>query len=295
MTSRRYLPSLSLLTAFEAAARTESFTGAAGLLNLTQSAVSRQIKALEEQIGITLFIREKQKVRLTAVGTRYAEDIRKALKIISNASISIQTNPDGGVLNLAILPSFGSHWLAPRLSSFLDTNPGITINFTTRMKPFDFDVEPLDAAIHYGLPSWSNVESAFLMSETVIPVCAPGFFEGQSEVSIEQILSSPLFHHSSRPNAWVDWFKAHGVITESIKGMAFDQFATAAQAAKNGLGLALLPRFLIERELAKGELIPANSSLQQSEQAYFLVWPKNKSDFPPLVSFKNWIVSTSCK
>ena len=173
LTPRRFLPSISLLTAFEAAARTGSMTVAAHELSLTQSAVSRQIRALEEQLGLELFIRERQTIRLTAAGDAYAREIREALRKISTASFNLRANPRGGTLNLAILPTFGTRWLAPRLPKFLAQNPGVTINLATRLSYFDFRTETLDAAIHFGEPNWPGAEMALLRSEEVIPACSP--------------------------------------------------------------------------------------------------------------------------
>src|SRR5262245_56643181 len=138
LASRRFLPSISLLAAFEAVARTGSVPAAARELDLTQSAVSRQIKALEEQLGVELFLRERQTVRLTLAGDSYAREIREALRRISSASLNLRANPHGGTLNLAILPTFGTRWLAPRLGRFLSKNPGVTINLVTRLSSFDF-------------------------------------------------------------------------------------------------------------------------------------------------------------
>lgn len=133
--TRRFLPSLALLSAFEAAARTGSVTAAARELSLTQSAVSRQIKALEEQLKVELFVRERQTIHLTAAGEAYACEVREALLKISTASLNLRANLGGGTLNLAILPTFGTRWLAPRLPTFLASNPGITINLATRLYP----------------------------------------------------------------------------------------------------------------------------------------------------------------
>src|SRR5262245_36086503 len=126
--ARRFLPSISLLAAFEAAARTGSVTAAAKELSLTQSAVSRQIIALEEQLGVELFVRERQTIRLTPAGDGYAREIREALRRISSASLNLRANPHGGTLNLAVLPTFGARWLTPRLGKFLGANKGIAIN-----------------------------------------------------------------------------------------------------------------------------------------------------------------------
>jgi len=122
---RRFMPPLAHLQAFEAAARLGSVTAAARELHLTQSAVSRQIKGLEELLEVELFVREKQSLHLTPGGTAYARDVREALRKISTASLQLRANPLGGTLSLAILPAFGTRWLAPRLPDFLSKHPGI--------------------------------------------------------------------------------------------------------------------------------------------------------------------------
>ncbi|VAW21485.1 Transcriptional regulator, LysR family [hydrothermal vent metagenome] len=290
---RRFLPSTSLLIAFEAAARTASFTKAADELNLTQSAVSRQIKTLENQLGIDLFTRERQRVKLTIAGARYALEVREALNKIANASMMLQINPGGGTLNLAILPTFGSRWLAPRLLKFLKNSPGVTVNFSTRLKPFDFSVEQFDAAIHFGQPVWPGAQMAFLMNETILPACSPKFLAEHRLSSPQQLALVQLIHLSSRPDAWERWFRLHNVSSVKNSGMVFDQFATAAQAAHHGIGVALLPRFLIKRELAEGELVPALDLPLESQDAYYLVWPGRRADHPPLVAFRKWIIRES--
>ncbi len=290
ISSRRFLPSISQLTAFEAAARSLSFTLAAQELDLTQSAVSRQIKALEEQLGVALFVRERQKVRLTAAGETYVRDVRTALSTLASASITLHANPGGGMLDLAILPTFGARWLAPRLAGFLERHPGITIHFSTRLKPFSFADERFDAAIHFGRPDWPESKAVFLMEETVIPACAPDFRDRYRAETASQLAQVPLIHLSSRPDAWRRWFATHGLASGGSAGMVFDQFATAAQAARHGLGVALLPEFLIERERTEGDLVPAMDAPLRSEEAYYLVYPNGRAGYPPLVAFRQWLV-----
>lgn len=288
--SRLYLPSISLLSAFDAAARALSFTQAARDLNLTQSAISRQIKALEVQLGVLLFNREGQKVSLTPVGETYSKEVAAALERIASASIAARSNAGGGTLDLAVLPTFGARWLAPRLSDFFSKNIGITVNFTTRLKPFDFSAENLDAAFHFGQPDWPSVESIFLMNETVLPVCAPDFIVSHGFKTSAQILDAWLIHLSSRPHAWKDWFESQNLHGDIKGGIVFDQFAAAAQAASHGIGLALLPEFLIEQELAEGKLVQAFKASQQSKEAYYFVWPARREKYPPLVAFRDWLL-----
>lgn len=286
---RRYLPSMSLLCAFEAAARNQSFTAAAAEVNLTQSAVSRQIKALEEIVGCELFIRERQTIRLSAGGEAYLRAIQPALQAISAATVGMKTNPSGGELTLAILPTFGTRWLAPRLADFYARHPGITINLMTRLAPFDFQMDSCDAAIHFGEPDWIGAELDFLMHENVAPVCSPELKHNYNLRMPKDLLHVPLINVISRPDAWTSWLSANDVGQLNVDGMTVDQFGTAAQAAASGLGVALLPEFLIEAEIKSGELVPACTQATSPAGKYYLAWPKWKGRMNPLKVFREWI------
>ena len=236
-------------------------------------------------------MRERQTVRLSAAGQVYAQEIRAALARISNATLGFRTNPQGGSLNLAILPTFGTRWLAPRLPQFFSAHPGITINLTTRLSQFDFQLEAVDAAIHFGLPNWPGAELEFLMSETVVPACSPDVAARHGFSRPEDLLRAPLLHLASRPDAWQRWFGSQGCQGGDMQGMLFDQFATAAQAAIAGVGVALLPKFLIQRELQTGDLVQALPQLPEVESAerYYLAWPTSRSAYPPLQAFQGWL------
>lgn len=287
---RRFLPPISLLIAFEAAARLQSISAAGRELDLTQSAVSRQIRALEDMLGADLFLRERQTIRLTEAGKAYAVAVREALSRIGNATLNFRANPSGGTLNLAILPTFGSRWLAPRLPQFLAENPGITVNLSTRMAPFDFRLETLDAAIHFGNADWPGANLDLLMNETVVPACHPSLLDRFTFAKPEDLLTAPLLHLVSRPDAWERWFAQTNVEPGPLHGMLCDQFALAAQAAMSGLGIALLPRFLIADELARGELVPALDLPMTSSESYYLAWPHTYDRHAPLEAFRAWLV-----
>lgn len=288
---RRFLPSTALLAAFEAAARTGSVTLAAGELSLTQSAVSRQIKLLEEQLEVELFTRERRSIRLTAAGEAYAREVREALRKISTASFNLRANPRGGTLNLAILPTFGTRWLAPRLSTFLSLNPGITINLATRLTYFDFRTEALDGAIHFGSRDWPGAEMVLLRSEQVVPACSAELKKQYGFRAAGDLKKAPLLSISTRPNAWDQWFSVQNIAGGSGQTMYFDQFATVAQAAMVGIGVALLPTFLIQDELASGKLIRALNLPMESAERYYLVWPPERSTHPPLIVFCDWLLA----
>jgi LysR family transcriptional regulator, glycine cleavage system transcriptional activator len=289
MSSRKYLPSIGPLMAFEACARLEKFTAAAAELNLTQSAVSRQIRALEAQVGVALFVRERQTVRLTPAGESYADEVRQALRLIANATLRLKASPGAGTLTLAILPTMGTRWLAPLLPDFIGRNPGVTLNLITRLEPFDMEAEGVHAAIHYGSPSWPRAEVELLFPETVFPACSKSLREQFEFKHPEDLLKAPLLHLASRPHAWSEWFQGQGVPFVGHPGMSIDQFATATQAAAAGLGVALLPEFLFCRELERGELVSAVDVRSRSSGSYYLASSAHRIWYPPLTAFRYWL------
>jgi DNA-binding transcriptional LysR family regulator len=287
---RRLLPTTSALAAFEAVARLGSFTAAARELDLTQGAISRQVSLLEDQFGRRLFVRDSRNVRLSTAGKAYAEAVRSALGQLRDAALGLMSNRHGGILNLAILPTFGTRWLMPLIPDFVAENPDITINFVTRIGRFDFARERLDAAIHHGQPDWPDADSTLLMRETVMPVVSPEFLARRAITTAADISRLPLLHMATRPGAWSEWFEEQGLSAPTGPGMQFEQFGTVAQACMAGLGVALLPQVLIAGELQRGQLVPTPGQPMQSRSAYYLVVPHDKRGHPPVASFRDWLL-----
>lgn len=281
--SRRHMPPLGCLTAFETVARLGSVTDAARELDLTQSAVSRQIQKLETLVGCPLFERNRKRLYLTTNGTNYAQEIRAALAQISTATIALQANPDGGVLDLAILPSFGTHWLAPRLPGFLRAHPGITLNMSTRIVPFDFANENFSAAIHYGDGNWPGAGRLKLWDEQIVAAASPALLQSAPAADL------PRLQLQTRPQAWAEWSKSHGLADPGRPAMIVDQFATMLRAALAGLGVALIPDYLVEQELDRGNLVVLPQTHPVSTGAYYLVWPEGTEHDPALSAFRTWL------
>lgn len=288
LVSRRYLPSIPSLLALEAVDRLGTASAAAEDLNLTQGAVSRQLQVLEGQLGVALIIRDKHRLRLTQAARDYCREVRRALQSLSQASLALRANPGGGGLNLAILPAFGMHWLAPRLARFAQSHPEVTVNLSTRLKPFDFATSSFDAAIHYGRQDWPGVDYLPLMEEEILAVAAPGLLAGPL-AGADGVLAHPLLQLESRTGDWGRWLAHHGHPGLRPPAMMFDQFATMTQGAIHGLGLALLPLFLIGRELDEGRLVPVFGGPLKTMGRYFLVWPKDQPPRAPLQSFRRWL------
>ncbi len=278
-----------MLMAFDAAARFGSFSRAGEHLSLTQGAISRQIKALEHQLDVALFRRAGKTVLLTEAGRAYAREINAALNRIQAASLTIVTSPRGGVLNIAILPTFGTRWLMPRFPPFLEAHPDITVNFTTRLSPFDIRTEGIHAAIHYGLPDWPHSRAIYLMGEQSVPVATQAFLQGHGVRRPGDLARLPRLHLSSRPDAWSSWLDAHGEEPHDAQGLVFEQFSTAAQAAAAGLGVALLPKFLIRKELERGEFVIAFDKPVPTTAAYYLMVPDEYAAYAPAIAFADWL------
>ncbi|WP_324617426.1 LysR family transcriptional regulator [Microvirga alba] len=292
MLRRGFLPNVGNLLAFEATARHGSVSRAAEELNLTQSAVSRQIQQLEESLGVSLFSRSRQRVMLTDVGRMYAANVRKTLSGLSDATHqAIALSGTRGVLNLAVLPTFGTRWLIPRMPEFFAQHPDVTVNFGVRLVPFDFGAEPFDAAIHFGQPHWPGAVCEHLMDEEVVPVCSPTYRKQEKIAAPQDLIRATLLQQSTRPTAWAEWFAGANVdVGNPLRGPRFEQFAMVAAAAVAGLGAALIPHFLIADELASGRLEILFPQSLLSGGAYYLVYPEPKAEAPLVRSFRDWIM-----
>ncbi|MBI3900223.1 MAG: LysR family transcriptional regulator [Gammaproteobacteria bacterium] len=292
---RRKIPSIEALVAFEAAARHQSFTRAADELALTQSAVGRQIVLLEEYLGVLLFNRIKKRVSLTEIGQLYAKEIREDLNNIERHTLAAMSHHGvGGVLELAVIPTFASRWLIPRLPQFYALWPDITLNLTTRAEPFLFTDTPFDGAIHFGSPIWPGTVVEHLFGEEMVPVCSPNILAGRSELLPSDMEKYNLLHQSARPDAWRQWFAQAGISHfNGMKGARYELFSMLVEAARAGLGIALVPRFLVLSELAESSLcIPCHLSLR-SEQGYYLAYPERKQSSALVQAFKEWLLSAA--
>lgn len=287
---RRKIPPTQALICFESSARHESFTKAAEELSLTQSAVCRQIANLEEFLDIQLFRRTRRGVKLTDAGQTYSRRIASRLDAVERDTLSVMGNQGTATLELALVPTFGTQWLLPRLGGFLKQHPQITVNLTNRTRPFLFADTEFDAAIYFGDGEWSGTQTHFLMKESPIPVCSSALIAPQQQLSPEQIANLPLLQQTTRPYAWRQWFAAVEMRVEhDLNGTRLELFSMLAQAAMHGLGVALIPPFLIRQELADGRLISPCERSFDSTNSYFLVIPERKAESAALLVFRDWL------
>ena len=285
---RRFLPSISSLLALEAVDRLGGASAAAEELSLTHSAVSRQLKVLEEQIGVNLARRRGRGISLTPAGVDYAQAVRGCLQDLARASLMIRASGSQASLRLAILPAFGMHWLSPRLAQFAARHPDVIVHLSTRLSPFDFSQEKFDAAVHFGARDWQGVDYLELAGERVAPACAPSLLT-KTPSDPAALLKMPLLHLESRPGAWEDWFEAHGCRADNLRGMLFDQFDTMAEAAALGFGVALLPDFVAEPAFDRGRLVKAFPEYTETPGRYYLVWPSLRRPNDALDRLIDWL------
>lgn len=289
---RRQLPSSQSLIVFEAAARFGTFTRAAQELCLTQSAVSHQVLSLESALGVSLFRRLPRGLELTDDGARLLERIAPALDIIE-ATVREFERPghEGGILNLGVVPTFASRWLIPRLPGFLRQHPGVRVNLAALLRPLDLAASPLDAAIHYGEPRWRGAECEYLAGEEHVVICAPALVEEERLARPADVLNFPLIRQIHRRDVWTSWLEIAGIENghRYDAGPEYGLVAMVAEAVKAGLGLAILPRFMIEDDVRRGELaIPFDLPLRSSF-AYYLLHPPHKAGFKPFLLMRQWL------
>lgn len=285
------IPNMGALTAFEAAARHESFTHAAKELFLTESAVSRQIATLESQLGVRLFVRAKQRVVLTRAGRLYGTQVRRALENLDRDTLSIIAHGGGGgYLELAVLPTFASQWLIPRIKAFYDRAPDVRVNMGVRTDTFSFEESHFEAAIHYGKPTWPGTTADYLFGEETVPVCSPRLLT-RAVKKPHELLGYPLLHSTTRPDAWTRWFSDLGVDDHStMHGVRYELHTMLIAAAATGLGIALVPKFFVEDRLEQlGLIVPFNASTE-ADSGYYLVYPTELSHGKPLEMFRAWLL-----
>ena len=290
---RRFLPSHSTLRSFECAARHQSFTLAAEELNLTQSAISRQVKDLEDMIGVPLFRRAGRRVVLTEAGQKLASEIAIDLENIHQTIMrAVSAGKQSMALRIAVLPGFASRWLIPRLPEFEEKHPDINLSLSTRLEPFDMEREHFDLAVHFGQEDWPDVDLRKLSDEKMIAVASPDFVARHAPFNEEGFARLPLLHMSTRPMVWRAFFKRAGIYGEGdLSGKYFDQFSMVISAAVASLGAAMLPAYLIEKELEDGRLVQLSETTITTENSYFLVAPRNRQD-PAARAFSDWMITS---
>jgi DNA-binding transcriptional LysR family regulator len=288
----RKIPSNSALLAFEAAARHGSFARAAEELARTEGAVSRQIGRLEAFLGVTLFERIGNRVRLGPNGARYAVQVREILDRLERDSLYLMGQPvDAASIDIAAIPTFATRWLIPRLKHFQDRHPNITVHIAERMDPFLLAGSGFDAAIHFEHPAWAGMHLHPLLEEVLVPVCSPALLEkAGAHISLDEL---PRLHRRQNPDAWQRYAQASGIeLAHAAVGPRYDLHAMLIEAALAGLGVALVPRLYVGAELEQGRLVAPWPESNEVAKTFCLVLPEPvELSAEPLQAFATWILA----
>jgi LysR family glycine cleavage system transcriptional activator len=291
----RRLPPLNALKAFEAAARSESFTRAAEELNVTQGAVSHQVKALEGILGVKLFNRERQRLVITEAGREYLAVVRDALDRIAVGTERLVQRQTSGVLTVSTSPDFAAKWLVNRLGRFAEAHPDIDLRVSATIQHVDFAREDVDLAVRHGDGNWAGLNAVRLCSERLFPVCAPKLVSGRNRIrKAADLLKFPLLRLEDWKN-WSRWFDAAGVTATAVPGPVLNRASMLIDAAVDGQGIALARTALAAWDLINGRLIkPFDVSLGLAN-TYWIVCPKATSALPKITAFREWLLAEAAE
>ena len=288
----RRLPPLNALKAFEAAARHESFTRAAEELCVTQGAVSHQVKALEGEMGIKLFNRERQRLVITEAGRTYLEVIRDALDRIAAGTERLLQRQSAGVLTVTTSPNFAAKWLVHRLARFAESHPGIDLRISASLHHVDFAREDVDLAIRHGDGQASGLHVTRLCAEELIVACSPKLLSGKNAIRKPSDLGRHTLLHINDRTDWAKWLMAAGVERIDVsRGPVLNQASMAIDAAVDGQGVVVARSALAAWDLIAGRLVRPFDLALSVPYAYWIVSPKATAKLPKIVTFRDWLLS----
>lgn len=291
----RRIPPLNPLRVFEVVARTLNLTTAAAELNVTQSAVSRQIATLETYLGVELFRRERHGVTLTRAGRTYALQVLPAFEQIAAATEALVKGTGDRTLRVRTYTTFAAKWLIPRLSEFHRLHPGIEVKITNAVPDVDFDRDKADVAVQFGDGQWAQTQSLFLFGDEIEPVCSPAYLKQHAPNARfpESLLRHPLLVSHYRRTDWADWLVATGLTSAATEAVetTFGTSVLTWQAAIDGLGMAIGQNRLLTAEFEKGLLVRPFAKPVQRAQGYYLVWPKRARESHKVSVFRDWLLA----
>jgi LysR family glycine cleavage system transcriptional activator len=292
----RRLPPLNALRAYEAAARHLSFTKAAQELNVTQAAISHQVKALEERLGVTLFRRMNRALLLTDEGQSYLPAVREAFDTIGAATARLLAHERAGALVVSCMPSFGAAWLVRRLGHFRAAHPDIDVRLDLSVPLADFGREDVDIAIRYGSGDWPGLAVNRLMTEDVVPVCSPEVLAGEHPLDTPGDLRHHTLLHDEGQADWHNWLLAASVEgVDPSRGVTYTDSSMLVQAAVAGQGVALARSALAADDLAAGRLVRAFDIRLPVEYAYYVVHPEAYAERPKVMAFRDWLLTEAAR
>lgn len=292
----RRLPPLNALKAFEAAARHESFTRAAEELCVTQGAVSHQVKALEAELGVKLFNRERQRLIITGAGRDYLGVVRDALDRIAVGTERLVQRQSSGVLTVSTSPDFAAKWLVHRLGRFAEAYPEVDLRVSATMHHVDFAREDVDLAVRHGDGNWPGNDVIRLSPEQLFAVCSPKLLAGRHRlVKPSDVLKFPLLHLDDR-KAWAKWLEVAGFVDAKLsQGPVLNRASMIIDAAVDGQGIALARTTLAAWDLISGRLVRPFSDTLPLSKTYWIVCPKATSSLPKITMFRDWLLGEAAQ
>jgi LysR family glycine cleavage system transcriptional activator len=286
----RRIPPLNPLHVFEVAARSGGFSRAASELNVTQSAVSRQIAVLEAYLGVRLFNRERQGSSLTEAGALFAAEIEEPFAKIAAATGRLIDRKSTETLHVRAYATFAAKWLIPRLPDFSSRYPRFNIRLSSTVKPIDFSRETVDVAVQLGVGPWPGTHSKLLLPDVIQPVCSPDLAASLAGREISDLRKRPLLHSYYRRRDWRDWLKGNGDDSvDADRGMVFESSVLTYQAASEGLGVAMGQTLLLKDEIASGRLVPLFTPMVRQDLAYHAVWAAGRPLSRRIEIFLAWL------
>lgn len=290
---RRSLPPLNPLRSFESAARHLSYTLAAEELNVTQVAVSRQVRVLEDFLEVALFERGTRALRLTDAGQKLLPEITGAFDRIETATVNINRRQRKNALSLQVYTAFAQRWLIPRLMDFRTRHPRVEIDLRVSDQPLNFERQNLDAAIVSAPEPPVDFDWKLMAGRDLFPVCAPALLRNRSlPLPRDALKGMTLLHSLARPASWPEWLKGAGWSNISAQsGSRFETSSMTLQAAVAGMGIAIGIRMLVEDELASGALVTPFEYVHKSSRKYYLVTPKGQPSNDNMGLFSDWLLA----
>lgn len=293
---KRRLPSLNALRAFEASARHESFTKAAAELCVTQGAVSQQVKALEDELGLKLFRREHQRLALTEAGRDYLGVVRDAFDRLSMGTERLLQRQGSGLLNVSTSPNFAAKWLVHRLGRFSEAHPEIDLRISASVHHVDFAREDVDLAVRHGDGRWPGLDVNRLCAEELFPVCSPALLQGSKALKSPSDLKRFPLLHSNDASHWTRWLERAGVSGVNVdKGVVFNQASMVIDAAIQGQGVAMARTALAAWDLLAGRLVRPFALALEAPFALWIVCPKATAELPKIATFRQWLLDEAAQ
>ena len=292
----RRLPTLNALKAFEAAARHQSFTRAAEELCVTQGAVSHQVKALEAELGLKLFNRERQRLVITEAGRAYLIVVRDAFDRIADGTERLLQRQKGGALTVSTSPNFAAKWLVHRLGRFADVHPEIDLRINATRHHVDFAGEDVDLAVRHGNAGTGGLHVTRLCAEEIFPVCSPKLMSGRNALRSPADLRRFTLLHIADRDGWSKWLDFAGVEEISpARGPVLNEASMAIDAAIDGQGVVLARTALAAWDLIGGRLVRPFTIDMPAPFAYWVVCPKATAKLPKIAAFSEWLLAEAAQ